>query len=429
MMQRVRQMLKGTIGELSTLITGNALAQAIALVAYFILTRIYAPEDISLYNIFYSYIDVLVILSTCRLEQATVVADNDREAASVARLALRINAMLSVLLVLAILAMCLSGWLPGTLAQLGWIAMLIPPVVFFSGTSRVYSDLFNRIHRYGQISLSSMVNSGSGAVGKILLGLVGMHNVGMPLGTVVGQAAANINYRLSLHQTGLLSTNKHSGKRQRCALLRKYRRYPQYVTTKEFVSSFSANLPFLWLAAWFDRAEVGLFALALTFTFQPTNLVSSAFERVLFARSSERVNRHESLWPMLRRFFLTLCVIALPLGVVAWLIAEPVFTFCFGGRWTGCGIYVQALLPWIVLRFLAMSFTFVSNIFSTQRYELYISLALLLLRVAVIAVGINLGNFLTAIRLFAAVSALASAVQLVWYLWQVHRYETQVIER
>ena len=142
MMQRVRQMLKGTIGELSTLITGNAFAQAIALVAYFILTRIYAPEDISLYNIFYSYIDVLVILSTCRLEQATVVADNDREAASVARLALRINAMLSVLLVLAILAMCLSGWLPGTLAQLGWIAMLIPPVVFFSGTSRVYSFFF-----------------------------------------------------------------------------------------------------------------------------------------------------------------------------------------------------------------------------------------------------------------------------------------------
>ena len=430
MMQRIRQMMKGIVGEMSTLITGNAIAQAIALIAYFILTRIYTPEDISLYNIFYSYIDVLIILSTCRLELAVVVADNDREAASVARLAFRINAALSILLVVAILTMCLSGLMPGTLARLGWIAMLIPPMVFFCGTSRVYSFLFNRAHRYGQISLSSMINSGSGAVAKILFGLLGMHNVGMPLGTVIGQAAANINYRFSLRKTPLLSADGGDGdKNQYKALLNKYRRYPQYVTTKEFISSFSANLPFLWLAAWFDRAEVGLFALALTFTFQPTNLVSSAFERVLFARSSERMHRRESMWPMFRRFFLTLCAVVLPISVVAWVIAEPVFTFCFGGRWTGCGVYVQALLPWIMLRFLAMSFAFVPNIFSTQRYELYISLALLLLRVVVIAVGISLGDFLTAIRLFAAVSALASVVQLVWYLWQLRRYEAHVIGR
>lgn len=430
MMQRIRQMLKGTVGEMSTLITGNAIAQAIALLAYFILTRIYTPEDISLYNIFYSYIDVLIILSTCRLELAVVVADSDYEATMVARLAFRINALLSILLVVVILAMCLSGLLPGTLVQLGWIAMLIPPMVFFCGTSRVYSFLFNRAHRYGHISLSSIVNSGTGAFAKFFFGLLGMSNVGMPLGTVVGQVAANINYRLSFHKASShLADGVCPDKCQCKALFRKYRRYPQYVTTKEFISSFSANLPFLWLAAWFDRAEVGLFALALTFTFQPTNLISSAFERVLFARSSEHIHRRESIWPMFRRFFLTLCAIVLPLSVVAWLIAEPVFTFCFGGRWTGCGVYVQALLPWIVLRFLAMSFTFVPNIFSTQRYELYISIVLLLMRVVVIAVGISLGDFLTAIRLFAAVSALASMVQLIWYLWQLRRYETSVIGR
>ena len=80
------------------LVGGNAWAQGIAFAAYLVLTRLYTPEDFGLYNIFYSYIDVLIIVSTFKYEMAVVVADNDREAAAVSRLALRINTAVSLLL-------------------------------------------------------------------------------------------------------------------------------------------------------------------------------------------------------------------------------------------------------------------------------------------------------------------------------------------
>ena len=408
--------------ETGTLLGGNVLAQVIALAAYFILMRIFSPDDYGLYNIFYSYIEVLIILSTLKYELAVVVADDDREANDLAGLTLRINTLVSLLLLTIVLVLWLTGMLPGNFAQLGWMVLLIPPMVFFCGTSRVYGALFNRMHRYRYIAVNEAVNAGTGALLKIALGLLGMLQAGMPVGTVAGRAIANITYRLKLRQLGR-TPSFHGDRTAAFSVMRKHRNFPFFVASKDFINSLSYNLPFLWLALYFDRAEVGLFALALTFTFRPANLLNTAIEKVYYARTAEGVRQGEPVGRMISRMLLVVNAIALPVCILAWFAAEPVFSFCFGGRWAGCGVYVRALLPWIFLSLSATPLTFISNVFSTQRIEFYFYLVLLALRVAAIAIGVSAGGFLLAIRLYAAAGALISASLLMWYLWQVRRYE------
>lgn len=202
-----------------------------------------------------------------------------------------------------------------------------------------------------------------------------------------------------------------------------HRNYPLYVAPKEFVNSLSAGLPFLWLAFYFDKAEVGLFGLALTMTFRPANILNSAIESVLFAHAAESVHRGERIAPLLMRTLLAVNAVALPVCVVGWFVAEPVFTFLFGADWEGCGVYVQALLPWIWLSLNTTPLTFLSLIFNKQRTEFLFYIGLLALRVVAIAVGIRMGSFLAAVRLYAAVSALTMAVLAAWYAALVHRYE------
>ena len=408
------------VREMGTLLSGNVLAQVISLVAYFALTRIFSTEDYGLYAIFYSYIEVLIILSTCKYELAVVAADSDREASAVARYTMRLNAAVSVVLLTLALVLWLAGALPGNFAQLGWMVLLIPPMVFLCGTSRVYSFLFNRDHSYRTMALSETVNAAAAAVVKIALGLLGVLQAGMPVGTVAGRAVGNMIYRLKMKQMERVPLAE-----QRAAA-RKHRNFPLYVATKDFVNSFSSNLPFLWLALYFDRADVGLFSLALTFTFRPVNILNVAFEQVLYARTAEGVRQGQSVIGMIRKFLLVVNVVALPLFVLAWFVAEPVFGFCFGGRWEGCGVYVRALLPWVFLMLSSTSLMFISNVFSTQRTEFGFYLVLLALRVVAIAVGIHSGNFLLAIRLYAAAGTLVAASLLVWYLWQVKRYERSI---
>ena len=405
------------IREMGTLLSGNVLAQVISLLAYFALTRIFSADDYGLFSIFYSYIEVLIILSTCKYELAIVAADTDREADALARFTLRMNAIVSTLLLTIALALWLTGSLPGNFKALGWMVLLIPPMVFFCGTSRVYSFLFNRAHSYGTMALSETVNAAAAALLKIGLGLLGVLQAGMPVGTVAGRAIGNLVYRLKMRQL------ERVGLAEQRAAARRHRNFPCYVATKDFVNSFSSNLPFLWLALYFDRAEVGLFALALTFTFRPINILNVAFEQVLYARTAEGVRERRPIAGMIGKFLLGLNAVALPLAVLAWFVAEPVFGFCFGGRWAGCGVYVRALLPWVYIMLSSTSLMFVSNVFSTQRTEFVFYLVLLALRVAAIAVGIAQGSFLLAIRLYATAGALVAASLLLWYLWQVRRYE------
>lgn len=410
---------KGIVGEAATLVSGNVLAQVITLLAYFVLTRIFTPADYGLFNIFYSYIEVLIIFSTCKYELAVVVADDEREASAVAHFALRLNMVVSTLLLTVALVLWLTGALPGNFAQLGWMVLLIPPMVFFCGTSRVYSFLYNRFHRYAMIAVSDNVNAGTGAVMKIVLGLLGFSQSGLPVGTVIGQAASNVNYRLRMRSLALPKATTAEGK----AAARKHRNFPFYVATKDLVNTFSSNLPFLWAALYFDRAEIGLYGLALTFTLQPVNILSAAFERVLYARTAEAVRNHQPAMHLLRRSLVLLLAVAVPVCVLAWFLAEPLFVFCFGDRWQGCGIYVQALLPLALLGLCSTSLMFIPNVFSTQRTEFGFFLVLVVLRVTAIAVGIGAGNFLLAIVLYATAGTLIHASLLLWYLWQVRRYE------
>lgn len=412
---------KTIVKEMGTLLSGNVLAQVITLVAYFALTRIFSTEDYGLYSIFYSYIEVLIILSTCKYELSIVTADTDREAAAVSRYTLRLNAIVSFLLLTVVLALWLTGSLPGNFSQLGWMVLLIPPMVFFCGTSRVYSFLFNRAHGYRIMAASETVNAASAALLKIGLGLLGVLQAGLPVGTVAGRAIGNLVYRLKIKHL------EHCTWREQREAARKHRNFPRYVATKDFINSFSGNLPFLWLALYFDRADVGLFSLALTFTFRPVNILNGAFEQVLYARTAEGVREHRSVSRTIWRFLLTVNAVAIPLFVLAWFVAEPVFAFCFGGKWAGCGVYVQALLPWVFLMLSSTSLMFISNVFSTQRIEFGFYLVLLALRIAAIAVGIHAGDFLLAIRLYAAAGALVAASLLVWYLWQVRRYERSLV--
>lgn len=412
------------IKDSGTLVSGHVTAQLIAFAAYPLLTRLFTPEDFGLYNVFYSYIEVFIILSTCKYELSIVTAESEDEARAIARLTLRLNSYVSLLLLTVVLVLTLLGVHLGPLMPS--LALLIPFMVFFCGTTRVYGFLYNRWKQYRPIATGEVLTSATGVAAKAALGLLAplmgaLHIFGLPLGTIGGKMAGNLYYRL---RTGRLSRPSDEPVPAR-PLMRKYRNFPLYVMPKEFVSSFSANLPFLWLAAYFDNAAIGLFSLALTFTIRPVRILNNAFESVFYADTAQKVRQGQPIGAPIRKFVLVLNAVALPLMVAGFFYAEPIFTFLLGDEWIGTGYYVRCLVPWLWVMLTANSLMFVSNLFGTQRVDFYFQIALLVLRVAALAIGLHAGDFRLAILLFAAVSALVQLTLTGWYLFQVHRYDRQ----
>ena len=407
-----------------TLLTGNVVAQGVAFLAYLVLCRFFTPEDFALYNIFYSYIEVLIILSTCKYELAIVVADNDDEAARLTRLTLRLNTCVSLLLLTVALVLTLLHLQPSSLPST--LVLLIPFMVFFCGTTRVYTFFYNRYHHYRTIATSEVVTSLSGTFLKILFGLLNgtlqlLHTLGLPVGTILGKVAGNIYMRRHAH-VGHASLSRQESRR----LMSAHRNFPLYVMPKDFVSSFSANLPFMLLSIYFNDTVIGLFGLALTFTSRPVNILANAFEKVFYASSNEKMAQRQPLLHDILRFMAILNAVALPVAAVGFFYAEPLFTFLFGEKWIGTGYYVRCVIPWLWVLLNANSLMFVANIFSTQRIDFFFQLAQLLLRVTALYIGIQRHNFNLAILLFCAVSTLVQLFQLAWYLHQLRKYEKAI---
>lgn len=421
--------IPGSIKNAGTLLTGNVVGQGIAFLSYLLLSRLFTPEDFGLYNIFSGYLEVLIILSTCKYEMSIVVAHNDLRASQVARMALRLNLIVSMALlaVTGVLTVAAPTALPIPILMV-W---LIPLIVFLNGTSRVYSSLGVRSGRFRAIAGADVSGSLSGTVLKLLAGFLApmvqwLHTYGLPIGTVLGLFVRNTWLRLR-SAVLLKSHHRHPSRASLLAAARHHRHYPLYVMPKEFLSSLSANLPFIWLALYFDNATIGLFALALTFLQRPMLMVANAMESSFYSESAQRQREGLPLFHRLSRMTGGLAAVAVPVAVAGFFWAEPIFTFLLGDQWVGTGFYVRCLLPWLVVRLLANSLAFVANLFETQQVDFWMQVVLLALRVAALGVGIALKDFRLAILLFCAVSTVVQLVQLAWYLWQLRRYDRELI--
>lgn len=418
-LKRLLGRLPGWTAEATTLLSGTAGAQLITVAAYFVLTRIYCPDEFGLLGIFCSFLDVLIIISTGKYELSIVAAGSEREASAVASLSLRLNACVSLLLMAVAGGMVAGGVLPGKLAELGALTLLIPPMIYFSGTSRVYENLFNRRHQYGTLAGSEAAAAASTVGLKAGLGLAGAMHAGLPLGTVLGRAAGNLVFRLRLRRLQLPRTT--AAERRQAAGT--YRNYPMYVAPKDFASSLSTNLPLIWLAQYADLAEAGLYSLALAFTFRPVNIVNVSIEKVLYARAMESLRQGQPLGHDVRTFMLPAAAVAVVAGAVLMAWGGTLFGWLFGAEWEQCGYYVRCLTPWVMAMLLANSLMYVSNVFGTQRAEFMFCLGGLALRAAACGVGVAAGSFRLGILLFGAASCATSIALLWWYLHQVRRHD------
>ena len=409
-----------------TLLSGSVIAQGIAFVAYLLLSRLYTSEDFGLYNVFYSYIEVLIILSTCKYEMAIVKASTDTDAYLLTRFTLRLNAVVSALLLVAAgLLTCLRV---DAIPLPPLLLLLIPPMVFFCGTTRVYTFVFNRYRHFQQIAASEVVTSLSGVVAKILFGLLAaagqlFHLIGLPVGTILGKVAGNVYYRIA--GAKLLRSQPVASSRL-LPLLKQHKAFPLYSMPRELVSSFSANLPFMWLSLHFDIALLGLFSLAVTFTMRPVNLLANVFEKVFYPTANQKIEQGQPIGSDIRKFLLTLAALVLPVLLVAFFFAEPLFTFLFGSKWVGTGFFVRCIIPWLALLLFTNSLAFIPNVFTTQRGDFVFQVVQLGLRIVALSVGILRADFRLAILLFCAVSTLVQLCQLLWYLSQVRRYDKQL---
>jgi O-antigen/teichoic acid export membrane protein len=393
--------LPGPLRGIASIVSGSIAGQALVLLAYPLLTRMYDPGDFGLLTVFTAVVSMLALASTGSLQAAVPLPAEDRDAAAVAWAGLVfVVATVFLTAVVGLVAAAPLAALLGVQRLTGYW-YLVPLTVLALGTYSMLSNWMIRGRSYGALGRRNLLQ-GVGQVGTQLgLGVLGVRPVGLLLGLGVGRVAALGGL---LSRGGLLSEPRPSLSVLRASIGR-FRRFPLLAMPSAVVNSAGLEVPLLLIAALYGDARAGLLGLAVRVISGPSMVIGQAAYQVFAGESSAAIRESKgalgrSVRMSVRRLLL---VGAVPAAVL--LVAGPaLFGLVFGTEWTEAGEFARLLALAYLAQFAVMPVSATLFLLERQGREL----AWVVFRL-VLTAGVPLACGLAGGPVWIAIAGLAAA--------------------
>lgn len=406
------------------LLSANVVAQAIGLLVYPILTRMYGADDFGLLNLFMSIGGIFVLISTADYQNAIVLPKEENRARVLVQLC---GCLLLAMVVVLVLSIPFSNpiarlFKAPELARWWW---LMPLYVAGLSAWAILSNYYIRRKSFRRMSVYQMSQSILNAGGKLGFGALGFLSGGMLVSSVLAPVLAIF---VSLFKGGkaLLSGIFRIDKPALHAESRAYRNFPLYSMPRSLVSTLSTNLPILMLTPIFGLTEMGYFGMALTLALRPLQMIVQSVYQVLLQRTAQMVNERQRIGRLLLRFVAGAFAILLPLFAGLYFVLPWLTEVLLGTSWRVSGEYIRLLLPWLLIMTAVAPIGFVTDVFSQQRIAFVVEIVYLLLTAGVLFIGIASGDFRLTILCYALVNAGVISGQMAWYTWLIRRYDRSV---
>lgn len=421
----LKKILKSeTVKNIGYLVSSNAIGQGIALLVYIFLTRIYDTADFGVFALFSSITGLLAIVVTGRYEESFVVAKEKSGFYSILGFTLKLLVSSSVFIFLVL-------WLFGDaiFSSLGMESVveywyMIPLTVFAAGLFSVLGYVANRERKFKAIAASNISFNALSSGFKVVLRYISKGATGLITGNLLGQILSCFSF-FKLRKHLWLGWRAKWKEQKRAAV--HYKAFPIYTMSRGFVNAFSANLPFLLLAGFFEDSLLGLFSIALTLAFRPTLLLSTSLYRVFYERCSSIQHENRSIFRPVKRYWKQMLLFALPAFAAACFLTPFVFRILFTETWAGSDRLFQIILPWMFMVLAVTPLGFIPILFKKQNISLIFEICYLAARVAVLLIGAFLDDFTLAISLFSAVGVVYMLATAVWYVVLMKKHEKGVV--
>lgn len=404
------------------LLTANVIAQAIGLLVYPILTRLYSPDDFGLFNLFLSIAGALVLVSTAEYQYAIVLPKSDNKARAVTHVGLFILVLttLIVLLSLPFSRLIARAFNTPSLANWWW---LMPIYVAALGAWSLLNYVYTRHAHFTRVSGYQVSQSVVSAGTKVGLGYAGFLSGGLIVSSVIGAVLSLVGSICIAWRKCLAPLTARCSKDEYRAVAREYVNFPKFSLPRALLHYIALQLPVLALTPVFGTNLVGLFAMAMLLSFTPISLISRTLNQVMFQRVAGWVQDKQPIARFFRRFTVTTLAIAIPVAVGLYIILPGLTQWLLGTEWRPSGQMIRYLLPWIIITLLTASSSYLSDVFLKQKQSFVIEIILATSRAIGIAIGIYMHDFTIAIIGYATASAVVILGQYIWLMSLVRNYE------
>lgn len=376
--QRLSRLVPGSpfARNVLKLFYGTSLKSLITFLALPILTRLYTPEDIGLFQLLLSVSMTFSIVSTLKYEMAIVLPRRRREAEHLVVLTL-----LSLAMMTAVTAVLFALWGDPLLRLLKAPGLapykaLAVAAIFATGLLQGVRYIQIREKQYGDLARNNVVQAvvtqagsvGFGILQPTFLGLFGSY----ALGCLVSALAI-------LHQARV--TRYRIRRRWLRLLAWKHRQFPLISTIGMFIHELTIELPVFMFSGFYGAQVVGYYALAHRLLSTPMNLIQTSVGQVYFQEASAAFQQSPAR--LLRVYLVTIRRLALvglvPL-VLALVAAPPLVRILLGEQWATSGVYIQIIVFGLYFGFINGPIGTTYAVIGRQEIILYLRIASIALR-------------------------------------------------
>lgn len=325
------------------LLGGAASGQLVALLAYPILTRLYAPDEMGTLSVFTSLVGILAVGASLTFDQAIPLPREDRDATGLLRLSL-IAATGSAALVLLTMVLVPGDFLPVPSGVRTLFSILVPLGVWLVAVNLAYSMFALRLGHYGRMGSTRLLQAASGAAVQIAGGLTGLGPLSLMTGYLLGRSAGSIILARGIR--AISNQRCHFSFREYRCLFVRYKRFAYFGVPSGLVNAGATQLPVTLIASTFGLSAAGFFGLAVLMLSAPVELVGRSGAQVFYSESAAAWHENPaSVRPKLVRITLRLLAVsAVPMLGVAFF-GEWAVGAIFGTAWTRTGTFAALLAP------------------------------------------------------------------------------------
>jgi O-antigen/teichoic acid export membrane protein len=421
MIKRIRELSKNEfVRNVFTLMSATTVAQAIAILIYLVLAKIYSTSEHGIFALYMSIIAVTGIISTGKYESAVMMPGEEGKAFNLVALSSFLCTVFSLfLLFLVILFHKSLAILLGDPMIEKWL-WFVPLSTFMIGHFQSLSYWSNRYKRYGSMAVANVGQSLANSAIKVSTSKVFLNGGGLIVGAIIGQFIGIMLFVRDFirKDIGFFHKLSFSGMKE---IASEYRLFPRFNMIHNLINNFSSSLPIFVITSKFGAAEAGLYSFGFLMIFRPVNLATSSFTQVFSQRIISHYNKGKKIFPDVRRLVIKLVQFGIGPFIIAGFAGPWIFTTFFGEGWTEAGKYMQVLLPWIFTVLVSSPLSFLPDMLKRQKTAMWLDVLKIAVRIPALAIGVYYNNIYLAIVLFSAVSTLSVGYSLYWYLYLARR--------
>ena len=403
------------------LLSANVVAQAIGLLVYPILTRLYSPDDFGLLNLFLSIGNILIILGIAEYYNAIVLPREHKDAIAIFQVGgfLLVSVTLLVGLTIPFSDRIAQLFKTPELAQVWW---MMPILIGMSGFWTLLSYYYMRRKKFRAIAAYQMTQSGLSAGAKVGFGYGKWFAHGQVIGTILALVIALCSSMIALGKRGIKELLQVD--RCRCREVAKtYSNFPKFSMPRTIITYLAGQLPVLLLTPLFGTTYVGYWGMALLLAFTPISIVAKSFNQVFYGQMNEQVLNHLPLGYLIYRFIGISLLIMVPVFGGLCVYLPELTSWLLGAQWEMSGHIIRWMLPWLAVTFISNCDGNISDIFLKQKDAFYFELVIVILRVVGVLIGVYFHNFMIVVIGYSIGSFLGVSIQQLWLLSLVRRYD------